>query len=150
MTPQRSSERLMSDQTRREGRRFTFRRRHRLSGAKAFRRVRREGLRAARGPLVVFARPNGLDHPRLGLAVPRRAGTAVARNRIKRRLREAFRLMQHEMPSGYDLVAQVRPHRPLSTEEYRRRLASCWRKLDERWRAQNVNNQPPTPPPTSQ
>ena len=41
---------------------------------------------------------------RLGLAVSRRAGNAVVRNRIKRVLREAFRLDREDLPPGLDVI----------------------------------------------
>jgi ribonuclease P protein component len=69
-----------------------------------------------------LARPNGLGHPRLGLTVPRRVGKAVRRNRLKRLLREAFRLNQHELPQGMDYVVLVRPHRPKHRAWYERML----------------------------
>jgi ribonuclease P protein component len=52
----------------------------------------------------VFGYPNGLPHPRLGLSVSRRVGGAVLRNRWKRLIREAFRISQHQLPQGVDLV----------------------------------------------
>ena len=72
------------------------------------------------GPIVICGRPNGLAYNRLGLSVPRRVGKAVGRAGIKRRLREAFRLGQHDGPVGYDLVVVVRPHERLSVAEYRK------------------------------
>lgn len=52
----------------------------------------------------MLAIPNRLEHPRLGLAISRKvARTAVARNRIKRAVRERFRHRQDEL-GGYDLV----------------------------------------------
>ena len=47
---------------------------------------------------------NGLERPRLGLAVSRRVGKAVRRNRMKRVLREVFRTKTHLFPSGYDAI----------------------------------------------
>jgi len=115
-------------------RRLTFPRRMRLGHRRDFARAYAGQVRRAAGPLLVFAAPNDLAHPRLGLSVSRRVGTAVRRNLIKRRLREAFRLQQDELPAGYDLVVVVRPHDPLPLEEYTRLLTNAARQLAERWR----------------
>lgn len=113
--------------------RLTFRRKSRLSHARDYQAAFRDGVRKGRGPFILFVRPNGLDHSRLGLSVPRRVGSAVERNRIKRRLREAYRLHQHEAPSGYDLVVAVRPHAALALDEYGRLLLDAWRAGDKVW-----------------
>lgn len=61
--------------------------------------------------LQVFAKPNDLAHPRLGLVIARKIERlAVNRNRIKRELREAFRAQQGQL-AGLDLVLRLR--RPL-------------------------------------
>ncbi len=90
----------------------------RLSGRRAFGAVYAAQIRRSSGPLLVYGKANGLAHSRLGLSVSRRVGTAVARNRIKRLLREAFRLSQHSLPPGIDLVVVVRPHRTLELVDY--------------------------------
>ncbi len=113
--------------------RLTFPRRMRVSLKRDFDTVMRARMRQPSGPLIIFAAPNTLDHPRLGLAVPRRAGNAVRRNRIKRRLREAFRLSQHDLPGGYDLIVQVRAHEPLELSEYRQHLITAAEALDRKW-----------------
>lgn len=59
--------------------------------------------------LTIWAASTDLPHPRLGLLVGKRHGDAVTRNRLKRLLREAFRLEQHDLPAGVDLVASPRP-----------------------------------------
>jgi ribonuclease P protein component len=115
-----------------EAKRHTFPRSHRLSGKLAFKAVFDAGIRESRGPLAVFARPNDLAHPRLGLSVSRRIGTAVKRNTIKRRLREAFRFLQHDLPRGYDLIIVVRGHGPLLLADYQRLLSGLVTKLHRR------------------
>jgi ribonuclease P protein component len=109
-----------------------FPRTRRLTATRQFRAVYDGGRRVFSGPLAVWGRRNGLQHCRLGLAVPRHVGNAVTRNRIRRRLRESFRLIQHELPAGYDLVINVRRHEPLPGEEYREALKRAAKKLDEK------------------
>src|SRR5438093_570813 len=89
---------------------YTFARSRRLELPRDFSAAMTARVRESRGPIVVYARPNGLPHPRLGLSVSRRVGIAARRNLIKRRLCEAFRIHQHDLPLGYDFVIVVRPH----------------------------------------
>ena len=57
-----------------------------------------------------FTRDDELEgEPRLGLAVPRSVGSAVARNRVKRLLREAWRELLPSVPAGHDYVLAARP-----------------------------------------
>ncbi|WP_291318486.1 ribonuclease P protein component [Desulfonatronospira sp.] len=53
---------------------------------------------------IFFVRPNRRDYWRLGITASRKIGPAVLRNRIKRLVREAFRLNQHLAPPGFDYV----------------------------------------------
>lgn len=64
--------------------------------------------------LVLYGCENGLGWARLGLSVGRKVGGAVRRNRVKRLIREAFRLTQHQLPPGIDLIAIPRAAAPLS------------------------------------
>jgi len=87
-------------------------RRHRLSRSRDFDAVYRHGRSVSTRFLVLywFSREEGADaDARLGLAVPKAVGTAVVRNRIKRRLREAFRARLPELPQDQDYVLVVRP-----------------------------------------
>ncbi len=118
--------------------RLTFRKRHRLSRARDYQAAYRNGVRKGRGPFVLFVNPNGLEHCRLGLSLPRRVGSAVTRNLIKRRLREVFRLHRADAPAGYDLVVAVRPHVPLTVDEYRKLLLDAWRAADRVWVKRNT------------
>ena len=83
---------------------FTFPPTHRLLTPAQFQRVFDRKRSAADGVLIVYACENELPHPRLGLSVSKKVGNAVVRNRHKRLFREAFRLLQHELPQGVDFV----------------------------------------------
>ena len=65
--------------------------------------------------IVVRALPNGLDLTRYGLAVGRRLGKAVVRNRVKRRLREILR--KSPLSPGWDIVLIAR--RPAAKADYK-------------------------------
>jgi ribonuclease P protein component len=107
----------------------------RLRDRGEFDRVYQQGISRRSGPLVMHALPNDLPHARLGLSTSRRVGNAVRRNRIRRLLREAYRLDRHQLPAGYDVVITVRPHEPLELSEYRRRVCTMLGELDDRWQA---------------
>ena len=81
----------------------------RLRKPAEFDRVYKARVYAADDVLVINGDASGLDHTRLGLSVSKKVGTAVVRNRWKRLIREAFRLLQAELPAGIDLV--VRPQK---------------------------------------
>ncbi|MEE9405104.1 MAG: ribonuclease P protein component [Algisphaera sp.] len=100
--------------------RLRFRRRDRLHGGAAFKSVYDGKVRKHAGPFTVFSLPNGLEHGRLGLSVSRKVGNAVRRSRVKRMLREAFRLSNDQRPVGFDWVVVVRPHEPMTLEDYGR------------------------------
>ena len=86
----------------------------RLLRPQDFARVYEHRFSAAEGPIVVYAAPNHEPEGRvrLGLSVSRRVGSAVVRNRWKRRLREAFRTVRGSLPAATDLVVVVRGGMP--------------------------------------
>lgn len=79
----------------------------RLLKAGDFARVLKAGRRLRTGPFTLHIARAGTHGARLGLAVGRRAGAAVVRNRIKRSLREQFRQHRSLFPPGTDLVVVV-------------------------------------------
>jgi len=86
-------------------------RRHRLSRSRDFDAVYRQGRSTSTRFLVLywFERDEEPGDPRLGLAVPKAAGNAVARNRIKRQLREVWRARLDCVPGGRDYVLIAKP-----------------------------------------
>jgi ribonuclease P protein component len=88
---------------------LTFPQTHRMKTPAEFERCYARKRSASDGVLIVYAGENDLPHPRLGCSVSRKVGNAVVRNRYKRLYREAFRLSQHELPAGVDLILIPRP-----------------------------------------
>lgn len=73
-----------------------------------FRRLYHRGKSAACPYLVLYAAKNRLGYSRLGITVSVKLGGAVVRNRMKRLLREAYRLHEQELPGGWDFVLVAR------------------------------------------
>ena len=73
-----------------------------------FRRLYQKGKTAADGWLAIYVRPNGRQYNRLGFTVSTKLGHAVVRNRTRRRLREVYRLHEHELVCGRDIVVVAR------------------------------------------
>jgi ribonuclease P protein component len=91
-----------------------MRRRNRLSRSRDFDAVYRHGRSVSTRYLVLYAFPRDGDgdageEPRLGLAVSRKVGGSVERNRLKRQLRAAFDAMADDVTPGRDYVLIVRP-----------------------------------------
>lgn len=74
-----------------------------------FDRVYRQGRRLhGKGFSLIFT-PNAMEYNRLGISVQKKTGRAVDRNRIKRIIRESFRLHRDSFPVQSDIVVTVRP-----------------------------------------
>ena len=58
--------------------------------------------------LVIYARRNRTDTNRVGITVSKKLGHAVVRNRVRRRIREVYRLNEHRFAQGWDIVVVAR------------------------------------------
>ncbi|MGM0525928.1 MAG: ribonuclease P protein component [Pseudomonadota bacterium] len=90
-------------------------------------------VKAVTAHVTMLAVPNLLDNPRIGVTVSKkRAKTAVQRNRIKRQVRETFRLRQHKIPNFDIVVIAKQGIVELNNDELRNTLNYLWRKLAKR------------------
>jgi ribonuclease P protein component len=86
-----------------------FPRSQRLRRRKEFLRIQRSGVKVSSHPLVALALENRWNVTRVGITISSRVGNAVARNRIRRVLREIFRRHRARLPGGIDVVLIVSP-----------------------------------------
>ncbi|MDE2902852.1 MAG: ribonuclease P protein component [Chloroflexota bacterium] len=92
-------------------------RRNRLRRAGDIARVRSRGAKAVTRSIVVFAMPGASAAPRVAVPVSKRFGSAVRRNRLRRRVREALRCQLAELPSALDIVALPRARAVYSSSD---------------------------------
>ena len=80
--------------------------------------------------VLLLARDNQLDHPRLGLVIGKKSvKLAVERNRIKRQIRESFRLNQDNL-TGWDIVVVARKGLgDLENAELAQQFGKLWKRL---------------------
>ena len=87
----------------------------------------------SRAPLGLVCRPNGLDHPRLGLAIARKTlPRAVDRNRVKRLVREEFRHNQQRLPAADLVIYGQAGLDKADSAQIRNTLAEFWLKVIDR------------------
>jgi len=91
-----------------EKKKFSFTKEERLLKPEEFARVRKTGKRLSTKSFTFYLLPNDLAIKRLGLAVSSRVGGAVKRNRVKRLLREFFRLNKALFPESTDILVTVK------------------------------------------
>lgn len=80
-----------------------------LSRPQDFAALQREGTSTSHPLLIARVRRTGLETTRFGFSTGRRLGGAVVRNRVRRRLREALRVMAPAFQPGWDVLIIARP-----------------------------------------
>ncbi|NLN14591.1 MAG: ribonuclease P protein component [Tissierellia bacterium] len=78
--------------------------RYRLRKNMEFKRVYDQGRNYWNRNLILYVRKNDLNETRVGFTITKKIGNSVVRNKIRRRMREIYRLNFHNLKAGYDLV----------------------------------------------
>jgi len=81
-----------------------------LSKTSEFKKVFSEGRRIEGKNLIIFILKNDYNFNRPGIIVKKETGKAVVRNKIKRRLKEASRLLNKKLLPGYDIIVLAKNH----------------------------------------
>jgi ribonuclease P protein component len=111
-------------------RRFRFESRLRLTSKPQFDAIYASGRRLDDRFFGLRVKPNGLEFARIGLAVAvKTAGSAVQRNRLRRLVRESFRLSRHELPAVDIVVAAKFPAAEAPPTTLRASLATLWKRV---------------------
>ena len=91
-----------------------------LKENRVFRRLYAKGKSAVGPAMVLYCRKNGGKENRLGFTVGTKLGCAVVRNRVRRRLRELYRLHEAQFIPGAEIVVVARA----------RAVGAPWAKLE--------------------
>jgi ribonuclease P protein component len=87
---------------------FRFTKKERIAEPQDFRRVMKLGRRSSSRNFVLFIQVSEKTFHRLGIVVKKEIGSAAFRNRMKRYIREFFRLNKHEIKGSYDIILMIK------------------------------------------
>lgn len=110
---------------------FEYPRQLRLLTGGDFKRVfDNAAFKVSEQPLLILSSPNGLDHPRIGFVISKKnIRRAVKRNRVRRIIRESFRLHQHQLPHADIVILARKGLDTLENPELHRMIERCWSRL---------------------
>lgn len=111
---------------------FEFDKSSRLLKSYEYQKVFENGLKDVSKYFVIFGSKNDKSKKRIGLVVSKKVGNSVERNRIKRILREQFRLIRPDEELTTDFVVVARPgSKNVSSEEVKLRLMSSFNRIQK-------------------
>jgi ribonuclease P protein component len=112
---------------------YQYPRESRLLTPRHFSNVFEKAIPATSSTITILARHNNLEQPRLGLTIPKKkVKLAVDRNRIKRCVRESFRLHAHELPNVDIIVIGKHGINDLDNKALFTHLNSLWQRISKR------------------
>jgi len=111
---------------------FRFTKKERINHPQDFRRAMKLGRKLPSKNFILFIQKNENKFHRLGIVVKKEIGSATFRNRIKRYIREFFRLHKHQIKGSYDIILMVKKgcsvNRYKEAEEELRGLFILWKR----------------------
>lgn len=100
-----------------------------LRNTRQFSNVYKKGKSIVNRQVVMYYVKNQLDYNQVGFSVSKKVGKAVVRNRVKRLMKESFRLNKEKVCEGYDIVFVARVRLKDSTyQEVDKAMLHCLRK----------------------
>jgi len=112
--------------------RATFGKQERVRKRRDYLTIYQQGVREHSGHFTCITCRNPLGIRRLGITVGKKAGAAVERNRIKRLIREFYRLHKQRLPASRDIVIMARSRAAaLTNSEIRRELEMLFVKIKD-------------------
>ncbi|MCD8205009.1 MAG: ribonuclease P protein component [Clostridia bacterium] len=100
----------------------------RIKKYEQFRKLFKSGKRAYSSSVTLIFRPS--KRMEMGIAISKKYGHAVVRNRIKRLLREAFRATQGELKSNYSVIIIPKVADDYSLGKFKKGLLQCFKKVN--------------------
>jgi len=113
---------------------FSYPRELRILTGEGFQKVFNDTtLKVPDQPLLILARANELDHPRIGFVISKKnVRHAVKRNRVRRIIRESFRLNQHQLPAVDMVILARRGLGDMEQDELHALMKKCWSRLKKK------------------
>ncbi|MCD8201299.1 MAG: ribonuclease P protein component [Clostridia bacterium] len=100
----------------------------RIKKHEQYKKLFKNGKRAYSSSVTIVYRPS--KNMEMGIALSKKYGHAVVRNRIKRLLREAFRQTQNAFQKNYSVIIIPKMSESYSLEEFKKGLLTCIRKVN--------------------